>query len=143
MKNRSLRFKINIAIFTTCLVIAIIFGAILYPFEIRRHDSHVKKVKLLLDKLEEKKRFHFYETPIKVGGRDFIVSIPANHKQEALAEEDYAILAEEHDCEEAIVKAIIEVESTGSGFLLQEPPPARPKRRCRRSEKPFSLPKRA
>ncbi|MBW1804263.1 MAG: hypothetical protein JRJ85_26465, partial [Deltaproteobacteria bacterium] len=55
MKNRSLRFKINMAIFITCLVIAIIFGAILYPFEIRRHDSHVKKIELLLDTIFQQK----------------------------------------------------------------------------------------
>ncbi len=54
-KYKSLRFKINIAIFITCLVIAIIFGAILYPFEIRRHDSHVKKVELLLDTIFQQK----------------------------------------------------------------------------------------
>ncbi len=55
MKNRSLRFKINIAIFITCLVIAIIFGTILYPFEIRRHDSHVEKIELLLDTIFQQK----------------------------------------------------------------------------------------
>jgi PAS domain S-box-containing protein len=49
MKIKSLRFKINIALFITCLVVAVIFGAILYPFELRRHDSHVKKIVLLLD----------------------------------------------------------------------------------------------
>jgi len=43
------------AIFITCLVIAIIFGAILYPFEIRRHDSHVKKIELLLDTIFQQK----------------------------------------------------------------------------------------
>ena len=55
MKIRSLRFKINVAIFITCLVIAIIFGTILYPFEIRRHDSHVKKIELLLDTIFQQK----------------------------------------------------------------------------------------
>jgi PAS domain S-box-containing protein len=37
------------------MVIAIIFGAILYPFEIRRHDSHVKKIELLLDTIFHQK----------------------------------------------------------------------------------------
>ena len=55
MKNRRLRFKINVAIFVTCLVIAIIFGTILYPFEIRRYDSHVKKIELLLDTIIKQK----------------------------------------------------------------------------------------
>jgi len=55
MKNRSLRFKINLAIVITCLVIAIIFGTILYPFEIRRIDSHEKKIELLLDTIIKQK----------------------------------------------------------------------------------------
>ena len=55
MKNRSLGFKINVAIFITCLVIATIFGAILYPFEISRRDSHKKKVELLLDTIFHQK----------------------------------------------------------------------------------------
>ena len=49
MKHISLRFKINVAIVVTCLVIAVIFGAILYPFETRRYNSHVEKIELLLD----------------------------------------------------------------------------------------------
>lgn len=56
MKTRTLRFKINVAIFITCLVIAIIFGAILYPFETRRHESHVKKIELLLDTIFQHKK---------------------------------------------------------------------------------------
>jgi hypothetical protein len=44
-----------VAIFITCLVIAIIFGAVLYPFEISRHDSHVKKIELLLDTIFRQK----------------------------------------------------------------------------------------
>jgi two-component system sensor histidine kinase/response regulator len=55
MKDRSLGFKINVAIFITCLVVAIIFGAILYPFEISRRDSHKKKVELLLDTIFHQK----------------------------------------------------------------------------------------
>lgn len=55
MNSKTLRFKINVAIFITCLVIAIIFGAILYPFEIRRHESHVKKIELLLDTIFQHK----------------------------------------------------------------------------------------
>jgi PAS domain S-box-containing protein len=56
MKSRTLRFKINVAIFFTCLVIAIIFSAILYPSEIRRHESHVKKIELLLDTIFQHKK---------------------------------------------------------------------------------------
>jgi len=54
-KYKSLQLKINIAIFITCLVIAIIFGAILYPFEIRRNYSHVKRIELLLDTIFQSK----------------------------------------------------------------------------------------
>jgi PAS domain S-box-containing protein len=56
MKSRTLRFKINVAIFITCLVIAVIFGAILYPFETKRHASHVKKIELLLETIFQHKK---------------------------------------------------------------------------------------
>ncbi len=55
MKIRSIRFKINSAIFLTCLITALIFGTILYPFEIRRYNSHVKKIRLLLDTIFQQK----------------------------------------------------------------------------------------
>lgn len=55
MRNKSLRFKINITIFTTCFVVAVIFGAILYPFERQRHESHVEKIVLLLDTIFNQK----------------------------------------------------------------------------------------
>ncbi|MCP4671728.1 MAG: hypothetical protein GY857_10535, partial [Desulfobacula sp.] len=55
MKNKSLGFKINVTILITCLVIAIIFGAILYPFELKRRKSHEKKVVLLLDTIFQHK----------------------------------------------------------------------------------------
>jgi len=55
MKNKSLGFKINLTIFITCLVIAIIFGTILYPFELKRRKSHERKVALLLDTIFQQK----------------------------------------------------------------------------------------
>ncbi len=55
MRNKSLRFKINGAIFATCFVVAVIFGAVLYPFELRRHESHVAKIALLLDTIYNQK----------------------------------------------------------------------------------------
>ena len=81
-KYKSLRFKINIAIFITCLVIAIIFGAILYPFEIRRHDSHVKKIELLLDTIFQQK----YE--------DFANEIFANQKRALASDFTFSLLLE-------------------------------------------------
>ena len=55
MKTDSLHYKINFAIFITCIVIVIIFGTILYPFQSRRYDYHVKKVELLLDTVIQQK----------------------------------------------------------------------------------------
>ncbi|MCP4401374.1 MAG: response regulator [bacterium] len=55
MKLNGLHVKINAAIFITCLVIAIIFGAILYPFERRRYQSHVKNIHVLLDIIFQQK----------------------------------------------------------------------------------------
>jgi PAS domain S-box-containing protein len=55
MKIKSLRFKINVSLFFTCLVVAIIFGTILYPFETRRHNSYLKKIELLLDTIYDQK----------------------------------------------------------------------------------------
>ena len=55
MKLKGLHVKINAAIFITCFVIAIIFGAILYPFERIRHQSHVKNINVLLDIIFQQK----------------------------------------------------------------------------------------
>jgi len=55
VRNKSLGFKINVAIFIICIGIAVIFGAILYPFELKRRKSHEKKVVLLLDTIFHQK----------------------------------------------------------------------------------------
>ncbi len=60
-------------------------------------------------------------------GRKSIVEIPAGYVQPALSDQDYKDLSSEFDLEIAIIKAVMEVESAGSGFLLSEPAPARPK----------------
>jgi hypothetical protein len=44
-----------------------------------------------------------------------------------LSKSDYQDLSNEFDLEIALVKAVMDVESAGSGFLLKEPAPARPK----------------
>ncbi len=49
MGIRSLRFKINAAIFVTSVVVAVLYSAVLYPFERQRYNSYVKRVYLLLD----------------------------------------------------------------------------------------------
>ncbi|MCP4351463.1 MAG: response regulator [Desulfobacterales bacterium] len=56
MKIKSLRFKINAAIFLTSIAIAVIFGAILYPVETARHKSQFKKINLLLDAVFQQKK---------------------------------------------------------------------------------------
>ncbi len=60
-------------------------------------------------------------------GRPSICTIPDGFVQMALAEEDFDDLAQEFGIERELVSAVMAVESSGSGFLLSEPPPARPK----------------
>lgn len=48
-------------------------------------------------------------------------------EQRALSEEDMQSLAARFDVPYAHIKAVVDIESAGSGFLLSEPPPARPK----------------
>jgi len=49
MKSRSLRSKVNKAILLTSALIALLFGAILYPFESDRYNTHLKNAHLLVD----------------------------------------------------------------------------------------------
>ncbi|MDM8551893.1 SpoIIE family protein phosphatase [Desulfobacterales bacterium HSG2] len=56
MKTRSLYLKVNAAIFLTGIVIAAIFGGILYPAEVARNDSQFKKIRLLLDAVFQQKK---------------------------------------------------------------------------------------
>lgn len=66
--------------------------------------------------------------PIKhEDGRLFVVKIPRGYIQEAIGEEDLKNLASEYQVSLPAIKAVIEVEAAGSGFLLQENPPSRPK----------------
>ena len=55
LKARGLRFKINAAILCIAILIAFIFGVILYPFEIRRYQSRLKKINLLLETVFQQK----------------------------------------------------------------------------------------
>ena len=56
MKFHSLRSRINIAILTTCLIISVFFGAILYPFELNRREVRFKKIKTLLSSIFQQKK---------------------------------------------------------------------------------------
>jgi hypothetical protein len=60
-------------------------------------------------------------------GRRSVCKIPPGYVQPALSKSDYQDLSDEYDLEIALVKAVMDVESAGSGFLLKEPAPARPK----------------
>ena len=56
MKIHSLRFKINTAILLTCVVIAIFFSAIFYPFEVNRRQSRLERIQLLLSTIFEQRK---------------------------------------------------------------------------------------
>lgn len=71
--------------------------------------------------------FQYIYPPIRYGKRDFISTIPLKTEQKALSAADYKILAKEFRLEVAAIRAIVEIESAGSGFLIREPSPARPK----------------
>lgn len=60
-------------------------------------------------------------------GRKSIVKIPTGYIQPALSEQDYKDLSSEFDLDVPLIKAVMDVESAGSGFILSEPAPARPK----------------
>ena len=56
MKQKSLRFQVNFTIVFTCIIIAFIFAAILYPLEKRRHDSRLRSIHLLLDTIYKQRK---------------------------------------------------------------------------------------
>jgi hypothetical protein len=70
---------------------------------------------------------YVYPPVTYVDGRRTICKIPSGYVQPALSKSDYQDLSDEFDLEIALVKAVMEVESAGSGFLIKEPSPARPK----------------
>lgn len=71
--------------------------------------------------------FKYIYPPKVIGGRQQIVALSEGHNQKALDKQAYESIAEEYGLEEAVVRAVVEIESNGSGFLLREPTPARPK----------------
>jgi len=120
---------------------AFLYG-VLTPFRPGYDMDHPKEIIIdgqaytLTPKLEEApatdsgftKPFNFCE-PYLFQGRTFVVSwnshpVPV---QPALTKEDVIDLATLYDVPPSAVDAVLEVESRGSGFLLNEPMPARPK----------------
>jgi len=56
MEIKSLRYKINAAIFITCIVVAAIFAAIWYPVILSSHDMHLKNIEFMLDAIFQQKK---------------------------------------------------------------------------------------
>ncbi|NEZ54219.1 N-acetylmuramidase family protein [Adonisia turfae] len=71
--------------------------------------------------------FKYVYPPIQYANRQFIVTIPKDFVQEAVSDKDIEKAASDFGIEVAVLRAVLEVEASNSGFLLHEPPPARPK----------------
>ncbi|MGB3295432.1 MAG: N-acetylmuramidase domain-containing protein, partial [Phormidesmis sp.] len=71
--------------------------------------------------------FKYTYPPVLYGKRAFVSTIAVDVEQAALSPQDYTGISKEFGLEVAAVRAVVEVESAGSGFLIKEPPPARPK----------------
>ena len=56
MPFRGLRLKINGAITATCLLVALFFGAIVYPFEMSRRASRFEEIRTLVSAVFEQRR---------------------------------------------------------------------------------------
>ena len=56
MKFESLRFKINIAILTTCAVIAVSFAGFFLPFHKRQRENRLEEIRVLLNTVFRQKR---------------------------------------------------------------------------------------
>ncbi len=56
MKINSLRLKINAAILTTCAVVILVFGAVIYPYEIQRRNSRFEEIRTLLTAIYQQNR---------------------------------------------------------------------------------------
>jgi hypothetical protein len=72
------------------------------------------------------REFQYCYPAITIAGRKYIVNMPANHVQRPLSPADFQQAAAEFGLDVAVVRAVLEVESAGRGFL-DEPAPARPK----------------
>ncbi len=55
MNPSSLRFKVNSSILAAAVVITVIFAAILYPLEVRRYNTQIERIHLLLDSVFQQK----------------------------------------------------------------------------------------
>ncbi|MBN1828421.1 MAG: response regulator [Deltaproteobacteria bacterium] len=55
MKPTGLRYKINIIIVATAVIIALVFGVILYPFEAGQYKEELREIKFLLTTISKQK----------------------------------------------------------------------------------------
>lgn len=56
MKSQSLRFKINAAILTACIIISLIFGIVLYRYELNQRKFHFEQINILLSSVFQQKK---------------------------------------------------------------------------------------
>ena len=56
IRSKSLRFKINAAILTTCAIIVVFFGTLFYPFELNRRKARFEEIQVLLATVYQQKR---------------------------------------------------------------------------------------
>lgn len=89
-------------------------------------------VNFILNKLKNKsvninKDFSFLKKPEIINGKKVIVKMPPNWQQKKLSISDFEKLGDLFNLEKASIQAVMEIESSGSGFLLNEIYPARPK----------------
>jgi signal transduction histidine kinase/CheY-like chemotaxis protein len=49
LRLKSLHLKINVAILVTCAIIAVFFAALFYPYEVKRRQSQLDNIEVLLD----------------------------------------------------------------------------------------------
>ena len=71
--------------------------------------------------------FRFTYPPVEYDSRQLVVTIPEGHEQKSLNADAYQAAAKEFDLEPAAIRAVVAIEAAGSGFLLKEKTPARPK----------------
>lgn len=83
--------------------------------------------KKLIEYLDSRTGINYIFPPYKIEGRDLLVTFPKDHIQTALSGSDYEKAASSYGLEPALIRAVVEVESAGSGFLLKEKAPCRPK----------------
>ncbi len=56
MKFTRLQIKISMAIFVTCLITALFFTMVIYPYEIKRRQTRIEEIKVLLSSVYGQKR---------------------------------------------------------------------------------------